>query len=128
MAGGCLDSPLGDPAVSGVMHPQLAMPFWQRVLTLENDSLARIALAKHALETGSIGDADVHLTALLKGDPSHGEGWLLLGIVAMQRNKYAEAERAFERAKTAGADPRKASLGMVMAAMGADQPERRGCW
>ena len=108
----------------GVMHPQLAIPFWRRVLALEDDSQARIALAKHALETGSLAEADAYLAALLKGAPSHGEGWLLRGIVAMQQNQYAEAESAFERAKLFGADPRKASLGMVMAAMGANRPER----
>ena len=46
------------------------------------------------------------------------------GIVAMQQNTYAEAESAFERAKLSGADPRKASLGMVMAAMGANRAEK----
>lgn len=108
----------------GVMHPQLGIPFWRRVLVLEDDSRGRIALAKHALETGSLDEADAHLTALLKSEPSHGEGWLLRGIVAMQQNQYAEAESAFERAKLSGADPRKASLGMVMAVMGANRPEK----
>ena len=108
----------------GVMHPQLAIPFWRRVLLLENDSQARIALAKHALETGSLDEADAHLSALLKSEPSHGEGWLLRGIVAMQQSQYAEADSAFERAKHLGADPRKASLGQVMAAMGANRPEK----
>ncbi|MBI4002743.1 MAG: glycosyltransferase [Nitrospira defluvii] len=108
----------------GLTHPQLAIPFWRRVLALEDDSQARITLAKHALETGAIGEADSHLVALLKGNPSHGEGWLLRGIVAMQQDEYVEAENAFERAKMSGADPRKASLGMIMAAMGANRPER----
>jgi predicted Zn-dependent protease len=107
-----------------VGHPQLAIRFWHRVLTLENDPLARIALAKHALETHALGEADAHLTALLTMDASHGEGWLLSGIVAMQRQAYLEAEQAFERAKTCRADPRKASLGMIMAAMGGNHPAR----
>ena len=50
----------------GVMHPQLAIPFWRRVLMLEDDPQGRIALAKHALETGSLDEADAHLAALLK--------------------------------------------------------------
>jgi GT2 family glycosyltransferase/tetratricopeptide (TPR) repeat protein len=108
----------------GVMNPQLAMPFWRRVLAVEDDPLARLALAKHALETSSLDEAETQLTALLESHPSHGEGWLLRGVAAMQRNQYREAEDAFERAKISGADPRKASLGMVMAAMGAQQLER----
>jgi predicted Zn-dependent protease len=108
----------------GVMQPQLAIPFWRRVLTLEDDPQARIALAKHALETGGVDDAEAHVTALLKAEPTYGEGWLLSGVIAMQRNHYEEAERAFERANALGADRRKSSLGIVMAAMGGHRPER----
>ena len=104
----------------GVAHPQLAIPFWRRVLALQEDSQARIALAKHAIEMESFSDAEFHLAALLKDEPSHGEGWLLVGIVSMQQNAYVEAEQAFERARISGADQRKASLGMVMAAIGAN--------
>ncbi|MGB4888761.1 MAG: tetratricopeptide repeat protein, partial [Nitrospira sp.] len=107
----------------GVAQPQLAIPFWRRILTFEEDAYARIGLAKQALETGAFDEADFHLTALLQQDPSHGEGWLLRGIVAMQRNAYQQAEEAFERAKLSGADSRKASLGIVMAAMGAGRAE-----
>ena len=106
------------------MHPQLAIPFWRRVLILEDDPQGRIALAKHALESNSLDEADRHLAALLNNEPSHGEGWLLRGIVAMQQIQYAEADQAFERAKRSGADPRKASLGMVMAAMGANRVQK----
>lgn len=108
---------------TGIAQPQLAFPFWERILRMEEDPYARIALAKHALETEALHDADHHLTALLKHEPSHGEGWLLRGIVAMQRLSYAEAERAFEQAKRLGADQRKATMGMVMAAMGDNRPE-----
>ncbi|MCC2643005.1 MAG: protein of unknown function, putative Glycosyl transferase [Nitrospira sp.] len=107
----------------GVAQQQLSIPFWRLVLGLKEDPHARIALAKHAIETGAFDDAESHLTALLKNEPSHGEGWLLLGIISMQRNAYVEAERAFERATAAGADRRKASLGMVMAAVGDGRPE-----
>ena len=99
-------------------HPELALPLWKRVLSLKNDPQARLALAKQALETGAIKEADGHLTALLQADPSHGEGWLLRGILAMQLNGYRDAQQAFERAKQSGANPRKATLGLVMAAMG----------
>lgn len=42
----------------------------------------------------------------------------------MQRNRYGEAENAFERARASGGNQRKSSLGMVMAAMGANHLER----
>jgi GT2 family glycosyltransferase len=107
----------------GVAHPHLAIPFWRRVLMLEDDSYARIGLAKHALETGSLDEAESHLVALMKCHPSNGEGWLLHGILRIQQHAYKEAADAFERARAYGADQRKASLGMVMAAMGAGQTE-----
>ncbi len=107
----------------GAAQPKLAVPFWRRILALEEDPYARIGLAKDALQTGALDEADLHLTALLTQDPSHGEGWLLRGIVAMQHQAYQEAEQAFERAKLSGADPRKASLGSVMAAMGGNRAE-----
>lgn len=113
--GGILSESIGQPA--------LALPFWRRVIQLKDDPQARLALAKEALETGAVNEADRHVTALLQADPSHGEGWLLRGIVAMQVNAYHDAEQAFERAKLSGADSRKASLGLVMAAMGANRPE-----
>ena len=68
-------------------------------------------------------EADNHVTALLQAEPSHGEGWLLRGILAMQLNAYRDAEQAFEQAKQAGANPRKAMLGLVMAAMGDNRAE-----
>jgi tetratricopeptide (TPR) repeat protein len=92
-------------------HSDLALPFWKRVIQLKDDPQARLALAKEALETGAVNEADRHVTALLQAEPSHGEGWLLRGIVAMQVKAYHDAEQAFERAKLSGADSRKASLG-----------------
>ncbi len=41
----------------------------------------------------------------------------------MQLNAYHDAEQAFERAKQSGANKRKASLGLVMAAMGGNRAE-----
>ncbi|MBS0168853.1 MAG: glycosyltransferase [Nitrospira sp.] len=108
---------------AGVGQRTLAIPFWERILTIEEDPYARIGLAKQALETGAFDAADRHLAALLEHEPSHGEGWLLRGIVAMQRLAYAEAEQAFERAKQPGANQRKAMLGLVMAALGGNRLE-----
>ena len=108
---------------TGIAQPTLAIPFWKRILSIEECPYARIGLAKQALETGAFQDADHHLAALLEHEPSHGEGWLLRGIVAMQRLAYAESERAFEQARRFGADQRKATMGLVMALMGGNQPE-----
>ena len=107
----------------GIGHLELALSFWKRVISLKNDPQARLALAKQALESGAMKEADHHVTALLQAEPSHGEGWLLRGILAMQLNAYRDAEQAFEQAKQAGAHPRKAMLGLVMAAMGDNRPE-----
>ncbi|WHZ14751.1 MAG: Glycosyltransferase [Nitrospira sp.] len=107
----------------GVAQMHLAVPFWQRVLALEEDPYARIGLAKHAIEQGTFDGADAHLSALLAQNPSHGEAWLLRGIVAMQQHAYAMAEAAFDQARVSGADRRKVSLGMVMAAMGDGRAE-----
>ncbi len=104
-------------------HPELSLPFWRRVLPLKNDPEARLALAKQALETGAMKEADGHLTALLQLEPSHGEGWLLRGILAMQLNAYHDAEQAFERARQSGAKRHKSTLGLVMAAMGGNRAE-----
>ncbi|GMV50143.1 MAG: glycosyltransferase [Nitrospira sp.] len=97
----------------------LAIPFWQRILALEEDPFARLGLAKQALGSGSVDEAEFHLAALLADQPGHGEGWLLRGIVAMQRGAFQEAEEAFVRARLNAGDQRKASLGIVMAAIGA---------
>ncbi len=104
-------------------HPGLALPFWRRVLPLKNDPQARLALAKQALGTGAIDEANTHVTALLQAEPLHGDGWFLRGILAMQLNAYHDAEQAFEQAKASGANLRKATLGLVMAAMGGNRAE-----
>ncbi|MDR4472165.1 MAG: hypothetical protein MRJ92_05785 [Nitrospira sp.] len=33
---------------TGIALPQLAIPFWERILSMEEDPYARIGLAKHA--------------------------------------------------------------------------------
>jgi tetratricopeptide (TPR) repeat protein len=102
----------------------LAEAFWRRVLDLEEDSDARVALAKLALERGQLGETEEHLTKLFAAHPEHGEGWLVRGILAMQRQAYVEAGTAFERALHRHADARKARLGIAMSALGLQQPIR----
>ena len=105
-------------------HPALAEPFWRRVLESEEAADARVALAKQSLEAGRLSEADLHLTKLFIKEPEHGEGFLLRGILAMQRNAYVEAGRAFEQALAHHGDARKARLGVAMSAMGTNQPGR----
>jgi GT2 family glycosyltransferase/radical SAM superfamily enzyme YgiQ (UPF0313 family)/Flp pilus assembly protein TadD len=101
---------------SGV--PQQAATFWQKLLTVEEAPDARAALAEQALEQGHLAEADSHLEALLSTSPSHGEGWLLSGILAMQRQSFGAASLAFQKALESGGDPRKARLGLCMASLG----------
>ena len=96
----------------------VALSFWKRVLAIGPDADGYHALAKSALEEGRLDEAEHCLSELRSCSPKHGDGWLLSGILAMQRNRLAEAKTAFEHAGAYGADRRKAQLGLGMAAMG----------
>jgi tetratricopeptide (TPR) repeat protein len=96
----------------------VALSFWKRVLAIGPDADGYHALAKNALEEGRLDEAAHCLGELRSCSPKHGDGWLLSGILALQRNRLAEAKTAFERAGAYGADRRKAQLGLGMAAMG----------
>jgi tetratricopeptide (TPR) repeat protein len=97
--------------------------FWKRVLSLNEDSEARIALARSALEQGLVEQADSHVNILLSSDAQQGEGWFLRGIIAVQRQAFDAASRAFQQALDCGADRRKALTGQGMAAVGLGQPK-----
>ena len=101
-----------------IKAPALELSFWKRVLAMEPDEDGYHALAKNALEEGRLDEAEHCLNELRSCSPKHGDGWLLSGILAMQRNRLAEAKTAFEHAGAYGADRRKAQLGLGMAAMG----------
>ncbi len=98
--------------------PEQAAAFWSKLLTVEEAPDARAALARRALEQGSLDEGDSHLEALLSSAPTHGDGWVLSGILAMQRQSFGIARLAFEKAIESGGDPRKARLGLCMAALG----------
>ena len=108
-----------------IKEPALALSFWNRVLAIEPDEDGYHALAKDALEKGKFEEAEHSLAELQNHNPKHGDGWLLSGILAMQRDRFAEAKTAFERAATYGADDRKVKLGLGMAAMGLARFSRR---
>lgn len=97
---------------------ELSCAFWRRVLLLEEDDRGRVVLAKAAIGTGDAAEAERQVGILLANYPEHGEGWLLRGVMAMQRQAYAEAGQAFAAARRYGADERKAALGVVMASVG----------
>jgi glycosyltransferase involved in cell wall biosynthesis len=97
--------------------PTYTAAFWRRVLALEFAPDALASLARITLEKGDFDEAEQHLKLLLARVPGHGEGWLLQGILAMQRQDYVQARAAFEGALHHGGNPRKARKGLGMAAM-----------
>ncbi len=98
--------------------PALRLSFLKRVLAIEPDADGYLSLAKDALEAGRLDEAEHRLAELRNCSPMHGEGWLLFGVLSMQRQQFAEAKSAFERAAIYGGDHRKSKLGLGMAAMG----------
>ena len=96
----------------------LSRDFYEKLLQHHDDPAARRALARMALEEGNLSEADAHLSALMKGFPLDGEGWVFRGILGMQRAQYAEAEQAFLTALTHQGDRRKSMMGLGMARVG----------
>ena len=109
-----------------IKEPALSRSFWNRVLAIEPDEDGYHELAKDALERGKLDEAECRLAELKNHNPKHGDGWLLSGILAMQRDRFAEAKTAFELAAAYGADFRKTKLGHGMAAMGL--ADSAGAW
>ncbi|MBI3806647.1 MAG: FkbM family methyltransferase [Nitrospirae bacterium] len=98
--------------------------FYQKLLPYHDDPTARRALARMALEEGNLSEADVLLGELLKRFPQDGEGWVLRGILDMQRAQYAEAEQAFLTALTHQGDRRKSMMGLGMARVGLNESDQ----
>jgi tetratricopeptide (TPR) repeat protein len=91
------------------------------LLNIEEAPEARAALARHAIEQGHLEESETHIAALMNSTRDLGEGWLLRGIVDMQRQAYSQAMTAFEAALQHGGDGRKAHMGCGMAAVGLDR-------
>lgn len=98
--------------------------FWRRILSKGEHPDARVGLARLCVEKGAFVEAKDHLARVFANSSSHGEAWLLMGILAMQENDYHQAMVAFERAVRFGADARKAQLGEGMAAFGLGKGEQ----
>jgi len=103
--------------------PERAAAFWERLLACEENAAARAALATTALEHGDLGAAEQHVATLLARRPDDPRGLLVRGVVELQRESFAAARDAFARARAGGADERKSSLGLGMAALGAGASE-----
>ena len=98
--------------------PERAAAFWERVLACEENAAARAALATAAMERGDLATADEHVATLLARRPDDARGLLVRGVLELQRESFAAARDAFARARAAGADDRKCTLGIGMAALG----------
>jgi len=103
--------------------PERAPAFWSRLLALEENTVARAALATAALEHGDAAAADEHVSALLARRPEDPRGWLVRGVLALQQQAFAAAADAFRRAAVNGGDARKCALGLGMAALGSGANE-----
>jgi GT2 family glycosyltransferase/2-polyprenyl-3-methyl-5-hydroxy-6-metoxy-1,4-benzoquinol methylase/tetratricopeptide (TPR) repeat protein len=104
--------------------PAYAEAFWKRALACGPTPDVLTALTRVALEKGALDDAEHYLQELMAHSPTHGEGWLLRGILALQRQDGVAAQAAFEKALQHGGDARKAHKGLGMAAMALGQLER----
>ena len=103
---------------------EYADTFWSRLLNIEEVAEARAALARRAIEQGHFSDAETHITMLIHSEKGRGEGWLLRGVLEMQRHAYSDASAAFEAALEAGADNRKARMGCGMAELAQSHADR----
>jgi GT2 family glycosyltransferase/SAM-dependent methyltransferase/tetratricopeptide (TPR) repeat protein len=92
--------------------------FWRRVLSREDAPDVRAALARRTIEQGNLSEAESHIARLINSTRDRGEGWLLRGVLEIQRLAYRQAITAFETALQFGGDQRKARMGCGMAAIG----------
>jgi GT2 family glycosyltransferase/Flp pilus assembly protein TadD len=103
---------------------QVSRYFYKKLLQRHDDPTARKALARLALDEGNLSETHALLGALLTRFPHDGEGWVLRGILDMQRSQYAEAEQAFLTALTHQGDRRKSLMGLGMARMGLNESDQ----
>lgn len=96
----------------------LAEQYRERGARLRSRSDGYLEAAKRCVEERRFQDAEREIKALLLAEPNHREGWLIGGVLAMQRNDFREADSAFASAMVAGADRGKCLKGRGMARFG----------
>jgi Flp pilus assembly protein TadD len=74
-----------------------------------------------ALGRGDVARAREVVQRLLERSPADGQAWLMSGVIDIQSGDYDAARDAFERARSHGAEARRALKGIGMAELG------RGC-
>ena len=97
---------------------QEATKFWEKLLTIGDHPNARLGLARAMLKKGNLGEAQKHLDELKRVFSPKEEGWMLQGILSMQKQEYSKAKHAFEEALTIDCGSKKARMGLGMACMG----------
>lgn len=107
-------------------EPVYRAQFLARYVALVDEPAKRLEVIRLFLEQRNLSGAEEHLAILLRTSPDHAEGFLLKGILCMQREQYEQAETAFTAALREGAERRKCLMGMGMAAMG--RAYTQGAW
>lgn len=105
-----------------------ARPVLLRVLEREPDNVEAIAALAEAEEgLGDLDAADTHAARALAAAPGHPTANLVVGMVLMKRDRYAEARAALERAATADAESPKVyyQLSLACARLGDTQGASR---
>jgi len=107
-------------------EPALAERFRCRALEREDSSASRVERIRTLVERRDFHSAEQEVKTLLVADPMNRDGWLMSGVLAMQREDYEEAKRAFAAALQYGADAGKCLKGKGMACLGAK--DYAGAW
>jgi hypothetical protein len=109
--------------VCGILDcEQEEVKFWEKLLAIGEHPNARLRLARVMLKNGNFDEAQRHLDALKDNFSPRQEGWILQGILCMQRQEFSEAKHAFEEALTLDAESKKARIGLGMVCLGLHQP------
>jgi GT2 family glycosyltransferase/SAM-dependent methyltransferase/Flp pilus assembly protein TadD len=116
----------GASVAKRLQEPAAHTRFLSRFVSLTDEPAERLALARLLLEQKNLPAAEEQVRMALASVPDHPEGLFLQGVLCMQREQYAEAERMFSTAFHHGADRAKCLMGMGMAAMGRSYPQ--GAW
>ena len=98
-----------------------AVQYWEKLLMHVDHPNARLGLVRVHLKSGNFDEAQQHLDVLKDGFTPRAEGWLLQGILSMQRQNYSEAKWACEQSLAIDSENIKGRIGLGMACMGLEQ-------